>query len=57
MREIWSEFWRGYIQVKIIKNIHKIPETAKYKYTDEKEHLDIYAEMNNMQITYYGLMI
>lgn len=57
MKEIYSEFWKGFIKVKVIKNIHDVPNTAKYKYTDYEQKLEIYAEMKNLQYVYYGLII
>jgi hypothetical protein len=50
---LWSDFYNGMIEVKMVGNLKEIPQKAKYKYTDTETNIDIYCDDTNDN--FYGL--
>ena len=54
IKNIWSEFWGGMIEVNVVSTLRQVPGSAKYKYSDYEAKLDIYETGNGVV---YGVII
>ena len=56
MKKLYSEYYGGVIDVQIV-TIDKLPNKARYKYTDEREQIDVYmfTDINQGEEVFYGI--